>query len=744
MKMTKRILCFVIALFIILLMSACTNKAIVKPYRFNSSLKRNNIASVVAAQNDNYELKWDSETCLVSISDKQSGRVYSSIPTESSDDSEFGDSSDSILKMKSPIMIDCVRSETYEIKTGYAAECIENGDFSVSMIENGIRVTYIFDELKVSVPVKYLLFDDGIKIEVEPSKIAEDGNEYFLHTVAIAPFMCHSKNMTDDSYLFFPSGSGVIINMNSERDVSVNYISEIYGRDRMSDIPTWCDETNTADVKMPVFGSVRGDDGIFAIIDSGSEAGSICLDAYNKSIGYSSVYPEFAIRGETSVSNKFLSSSVNSIKYSDYYTLEPISVLYYPLSSENASYNKMADIYKDYLADKGMEKREKNDNALSLKILGGAMIDSSTLGMPKRKMFTTTSLNDAKGIVTDLTKSLSENINVDLVGYGKTGLQIGQICGGFTVAGSLGGKKALKSIYADMGKTGNNVFFDMDPVSIAKSGKGFSTSDVAVNTTRQRAGDNSYHLSTKNRNKFLCYYISRSLLSKTVEKSIKTLKNSGVKGVALDALTQYSYSDYNDQKYYSKGRMGKDVSNALSNYRKNGISVLSNSANVYAATESDLILDVPIYSSRMDFFGEEIPFYQMVMHGFVPMSSPSLNLSNNSREVLLKSAESGIGISYTVIKNFTGELRNEFDFYENTCYDDLKSSIADDYSRISELYSTVNKEEIVEHSIIGKGIHKTSFSNGIDVYTNFSDVKCDTPLGTLDSYSFIFGKEATQ
>ena len=742
MKISKRILCIFIALFMVLSVSACSNKATVKPYRFNPSLKRNNIASVVAAQNDKYELKWDSDTCLVSLVCKENGKVYSSIPADLSEDSEFGDSSDSILKMKSPITVDCVRSETYEIKTGYGADCLENGDFSVSMIENGIRVTYIFDELKVSVPVKYLLFEDGMKIEIEPSKIAEDGKDYFLHTVAVAPFLCYSVNMTENSYLFYPSGSGAVINMDSERDVSVNYTSEIYGRDRMSDIPTWCDETNTADVKMPVFGSVRGDDGMFAIIDTASESGSICVDAYNKNIGYSSVYPEFAIRGETSVSNRFLSSSVNSIKYSDYYSLTPISVLYYPLNGENASYNGMADIYRDYLVNAGMEEKE-NDNALSLKILGGAMIDDSTLGIPTRKMFATATLGDAKNIVADLTKTLGDKINVDLLGYGKTGLEIGEICGGFTVSGDLGGKKGIKSVYAAMTEAGNDVFFDMDPVSIAKSGKGFSTSDVAVSTTRQRAGDNAYNLSTKNKSKFLCYYISRSLLSETVEKSIKTLKNFGVKGIALDAMAQYSYSDYGDQKYYSKGRMGKDVSSAIKNYRKNGVSVLSNAANIYAAVESDLITDVPVYSSRMDFFSEEIPFYQMIIHGFVPMYSPSVNLSNNGREIILKCAESGIGISYTVIKNFTGELRKEVNCYENSCYDDLKPAIAEDYSRIKDLYDKVKNEKIVNHTIADYGLHKTTFSNGISVYTNFSDKKYETAIGTVEAYSFVFGKEAT-
>ena len=742
MKISKKLWLLVFVLFVSFVITGCSGAAVIKPYRFNAALKRNNIESVVAAKNDKFELLWNSETRLVSLRDKKNKKTYSCVPPKSNNDSDFGDVSDSILKMRSPITIDCVRSETYEIKTGFASNCIENGDFSVSLIKNGIRVTYIFDDLKVSVPVKYLLFDDGFKIEIDPKNIAEDGDTYFLHTISVSPFMCWSKNMTENSYLFYPSGSGTLINMDTEKDISVSYTSEIYGRDRMSDIPTWCMETNTQDVKMPVFGCVRGKDGVFAIVDSGAESGNICVDAFNKDIGYSSVYTEFAVRGETSVSNAFLSSSVNSIKYSDYFTQQKISVSYYPLNEKNASYNGMADIYKKYLSSCGMTAK-KSDNSLSVKILGGAMIDDSTLGIPSRKIFATATLNDASDMVSNLTKSIGERINVDLVGYGKTGLEIGQICGGFTVAGAMGGKSGLEKAYKNITQSGNEVFFDMDPVSIAKSGKGFSTSDVAVSTTRQRAGENAYHLSTKNKSKFLCYFVSRELLPKVVNKSIKTLKKLEVGGIALDAMASSSYSDYSNQKYYSKGNMDKDVTAILNNYKKNGISVLTNASNIYAAIHSDVVMDVPIYSSRMDFFDEEIPFYQMVMAGYIPMYSPSLNLSNNSREVLLKSAESGIGLSYTLIKNFDGKLRKEFDCYENACYDDLKETIFEDYSRIKELNKAVKNQQITNHTVVHKSLHKTSFSNGITVYTNFSDKSYDTPLGKIKSYSFIFGKEET-
>ena len=738
----KKVLSVFFVFSLLLLMTSCGQKKAAKPYRYNPALKRTNIASVVAAQNDRFELSWNSDTCLVSLVDKENGKTYNNVPGALEDGEELGVSSDSVLKMFSPVTIDCVRSETYEIKTGYGADCISKGDFSVSMIENGIRVTYIFDDLKISVPVRYLLFADGLKIEIDPTKIAEDGNEYFLHSVAVAPFLCSTKNMTENSYLFYPSGSGALIDMDKERDVSVNYICEIYGRDRMSDIPTWCNETNTQDVKMPVFGSVQEDDGMFAIIASGAESGSLCVDAFNKNTGYSAVYPEFAIRGETSVSNRFLSSSVNSIKYSDYFSLEPISISYYPLSGEDASYNAMARIYQEYLAKGGMTAK-KNDNLLSVKILGGAMVNDSVLGMPTRKMFATATLSDAQDIVSELTKKLGNCVNVDLVGYGKTGLEIGQLCGGFTVSGSLGGKKGLKNTFKNMTEDGNQVFFDMDPVSIAKSGNGFSTSNVAVTTTRQRFGENAYQLATGNKSKFLCYYLSRSLIPKAVEKSISTLKKFEVSGVALDAMASYSYSDYAEQKYYSKGKMGKDVSAFIKKYRQNKISVLTNAANIYAAAGSDLVLDVPLISSKMDFFSNEIPFYEMVLQGYIPMASPSLNLVDNSREIFLKAAESGIGLSYTVIKNFDGKLRDEFDCYHNACYDDLKGEITAQTASMEKLYQAVKNQKITGHTIIETDLHKTSFANGVQVYTNFGENEYETPMGTLAPYSFIFGKEAT-
>ncbi|MBO7519168.1 MAG: hypothetical protein J6T73_00175, partial [Clostridia bacterium] len=707
---------------------------------YNPNLKRNNIASVTAAENGKFSLLWDSDNSSVLLVDKEDGSVYSNMPSgyRAGDDEE---ESDSLLKMKSPIYVDCIRSETYEIKTGYASESIEKGDYSVSLIEGGIRVTYIFDELKVSLPVKYMLFDDGLRIAIDTTKIAEDGGEYFIHSVAVSPFMCSAKNMSNGSYLFYPSGSGALIAMNSQRDISVNYSSEVFGRDRMSDIPTWCVETNEESVRMPVFGSKNGNAGMFSVIDKGAETANITLDAYNINIGYSAVYPQFSLRGATSVSNAFLSSSVNSIKYSDYLYQGEISVLYYPLKGKKASYNGMAEIYREYLKNAGMTARS-GDNSLSVKVLGGAMVDSKVLGIPKRKFFATTTTSEAEDIIKDINKATGDSVNVDFVGYGKTGLEIGELGGGFTVAGDLGGKNGLKSAYDNLSSAENNVYFDFDPVSINSGGNGYSTIfDVAVTTTRQRAAENTYMLGTNNKKKIKCYYISRSLVPEIIDKMISKFNDIGIKGVAFDALASYSYSDYSNQKYYAKGNMASDVSAAIKKCEKSGISVMTNAANIYAAVCSDLVLDVPHQTSRADFFSAEIPFYQMVLRGYIPMYSPSLNLSNNSHELLLKSVEAGSGISYTLIKNFDGKLRREFDIYQNTCYDDLKDTIKENHAAVKDYLGSIKDCEISKHEIISKNVNKTTFSNGVAVYVNYGDGDYITPFGTVKANSFVYGRE---
>lgn len=738
--MLKKLLTCVIILILSVSIIGCSGGSkIIKPYRFNENLMTNNIESVVAAENFKYSLSWDSENCRILLVDKTDGYVWSTIPQEFLDKENTKDMTSGIQsKMLSSITVDCVSRETYQLRTLYGYKAIKSGDFSVSQIENGIRITYIFREERISLQVQYLLFEDGLQIKVDPKKVAEDGSEYFIHTVSIAPFMCASKNMTEDSYLLYPSGSGALVYMDKEEDISVTYVSEVFGRDGMSDIKTWAEESNEEAVRLPVYGSKMGNRGMFAIINGNPEAASIVLEAFNKRAGYSSVYAEFALRGETNVSNQFLQSIDNSMKYADALTTNEISVSFYPLKDVDASYSGMAEIYKEYLKNGGLVKKEST-NDLTVKFLGGAMINSSFLGVPTTSFYATTTLKEAEKIANEISKATGAKLNIDLVGYGKTGMNVSEIGGGFTVASKLGGKSGLKNFYKNLKASGNNVFFDFDIIGIKKSTLAYSAkTDVAVTTTKQRFGKVRYRLATDNDGGVDFFYISRSKLAGVADKMIKSAKSLGIDAVALDSASNITYSDYNYQKYFSKSGMSNDIVAILKKCANNKLTVMAHNANSYAAMYADLIVDVPVESSKHDAFAYDIPFYQMVFGGYVPMVSSSLNLSQDADDLLLRSIESGVGLSYTLTKNYTTALKSVADIYHAVSYDGLKDNIKATYDKTSAYYESIKGASITEHEILPDGLRKTVFSNGVTVYVNYGEISLDTPFGIVEPDSFIY------
>ena len=474
---------------------------------------------------------------------------------------------------------------------------------------------------------------------------------------------------------------------------------------------------------------------MFAVIEKGAESASLSVEAHNKNVGYSSVYPQFAVRGETNISNAYLQSADNSMKYADAFALSDITVAFYPLTGESASYVGMSKIYRNYLESKGMAKKKIKTN-LAVKFLGGDMINTNVLGVPTKEFFATTTIDEVKNIVKELNESTANNLLIDLVGFGKTGFEIGEIAGGFSIASKLGGEKKVK----ELGNDGKNTYvLDFDVLGINVNGSGYSTTfDVAVAATKQRFALQRYDIATGNNGGTLCYLISRSLLPEVCDKMIDYSKKIGLKGVALDTLSNYAYSDYNNQDYYSKGNMGKDVSAILKKVRSNDLFVITNDANDYAAMNSDAVLDVPLQTSRADLFDDEIPFYQMVFRGYIPLYSPSVNLTNYQDDLLLKAVESGVGILYTFSNNHNTALRKKENFYQFTVYKDLKESVVKNYNDINGYLNKVGDSTVTEHRVIEEGLHETVFSNGLTVYVNFTYSELQTPIGVVGPKAYVY------
>ena len=270
-------------------------------------------------------------------------------------------------------------------------------------------------------------------------------------------------------------------------------------------------------------------------------------------------------------------------------------------------------------------------------------------------------------------------MSVDLVGFGQGGIDVGKIAGGFKLDSDLGNRSDLEKFIQYCEKNGIRSFMDFDAVRFNKTAGGLSTlSDKAVTVNGQVV--NCYHYNVWSRTRdfdFENYSLAtRSKLFDIAEKITKATSKLGITGVGLDTLSNYCYSDYSNAQTFIKGSMQKDVSSILSDFKKDKIKIAVNNANDYAAAYANQIYDAPLESSGNTLFDEDIPFYEIVFKGYVPMSSPSVNLVANSKETILKAIESGIGLTYTLISNYDTKLlvSSESAFY-GSVYSDMKPYI---------------------------------------------------------------------
>ena len=166
--------------------------------------------------------------------------------------------------------------------------------------------------------------------------------------------------------------------------------------------------------------------------------------------------------------------------------------------------------------------------------------------------------------------------------------------------------------------------------------------------------------------------------------------------------------------------------------------IMTSDANIYAAVESDLVINAPTVSSRARVFDADIPFYAMVLRGRTSLSSESINLSSRPEEQFLRAVEGGMGISYTLTAKYSTKLIdiNSTVFY-NSLYTDLKDSIVSNYKSVSDYYEKISDSRIVEHNILDSGLRETVFENGIKVFVNYSDKEISSAAGAVPAKSFL-------
>ena len=727
----------IVLLFTVLLSSCGRELRSLGDYEKTQSLT--GLPAGIMNENERFILLWDDSVQSVFLQDKQTNKIWSNVPYDYYASGETGGGD---VQLYSAITIQYIEPVNRQLKTmeSQFGTTGSTGRALCNTIDNGIQITYCFDRLEIAVPVQYLLREDSMEIRILIDQIVERENRLFQ--IAISPFWAAVKNETESGYLFVPSGSGALMDTHVT-GVERKYDEEVYGTDPVTLSTEMPKHTQT--IRLPVYGATDGEHGILAIIEDGAEMARIQATAGDDYLGYSGVNCAFRVRGESVhyMPAPYSKSSAAYVYSQQILPKSSVSVVYYPLSGENAGYVGMAQRYRTYLQEsEGLSYTIAQPSSLFLEFFGGVQSRTSILGFPYDKLRAVTTFQQVKSILQDLPGM--DKTAVKLTGFGTSGLNPGKVAGGFvfgSVFGSLNDYKSLASYSRD---NGFDLYTDFDLVYYDQSSSGFNSYFNAARTAGGvRANQYFYSPQTfgrqENTDKY--YLLGRGELLQASDKLLKSAQKLGTSGVSFSTLGNVAYSDYTDEASAVKTNMGKQVKEIFTSFKNSGHRILTEEANAYAAVLSDCIMGSPVQSSQYDIFYEDVPFYQIVFRGTTSLSGSAINLTTDRRTALLRSVETGCGLYWCLTA--TSDLRlsgTVFGGLAACVWTDNEAELLAAIEETSGFYDAVEGGHILAHTKLAEGVYETRFDTDVTVWVNYTNSKVQTPGGTIAAKGFTFRK----
>ena len=329
-------------------------------------------------------------------------------------------------------------------------------------------------------------------------------------------------------------------------------------------------------------------------------------------------------------------------------------------------------------------------------------------------------------------------MTVNLKGFGGSGLEAGELGGGFEADSAFGGQKALNALTQWCKDNHIDSFFDYDLVFFRDSGNGFSVRESATSAALIRATHFDYDIVTHQQTGEAMYLVNRYAMATSAKKVTELVKRQGTTGAGISTLSNVAYSDYHSRNYYCKAHMSDDVQRLMNTLDAAGLKTFGEQANAYAAVKLDYIYDTPTKSSGFYALDMDIPFYQMVFRGSVGISGGAINLAQDPQTEFLKTVATGSSLGYTLCQSAERDvLLSNHSAVGSSIYSGLSEQIVAYTKQAQPLLDKVRTASIVSYEKNGN-VSKTVFDNGVVLYVNYGLTAEKTELGTVDALSFRF------
>ncbi len=686
----------------------------------------------LVAENEFLKLYTQPSTGFVAIYDKRDGKITTSNPLNADEDTVANETNKS--RMKSAFILGYYNSSFVTGDFDSWSQSVQKKGLSVESLKNGVRYTYEIGEINkktsesaiyFSIPLEYRLVGDAVEVSIPTRLIKEEGAGYVYRIQLLQYF--GAPGMGEEGYFVVPNASGSLINFNNGKLDSTNFTQYYYGQDPLTANLTTIENVDTC--RLALYGICREDSSILTTIERGASLAMLTAGISGKYTERNYIYNTFILRNTDNLKNFQGGTKDIIVMEDDFYDVN-VNVRYTLLTKENKGYVGLANYYRDRLIKEGVLTKlaTNGDIPFYYDILGGVKETAHFMGTQYNSVHAMTTFDQAAKIVEELKAAGVQNQVMNYEGWFNGGYYH-DTANRIHVTWKLGGKSDLAKLNKAVEEANGRLSLDVQLLKLSRDsnfngtmeasryyGAGYTATFGLVNPTTLR---NTTGLGYKGN---LYDVVSPKYLTKYVDKFSTKIQKIESDSITLRDLGSYLCPDKKRTNIIDREATMDVILHELEVLKGTNRKLIMNECNDYAFGYASDILNVPMYGNDYFLVDENIPLYQMIIHGSINYSSILLNYNDleDYRPMILKLIETGTAPHYVFTWKESSEIKDTaLSFYYATTFKTWKDEATDVYLKTNEVLKSVSGAFIVNHEIISDTIRRVTYDNGVVIIINY-------------------------
>ncbi|MCL4543194.1 MAG: DUF5696 domain-containing protein [Chloroflexi bacterium] len=407
------------------------------------------------------------------------------------------------------------------------------------------------------------------------------------------------------------------------------------------------------------------------------------------------------------------------------------SVRFYLLNGSQANYSGMAAAYRQYLEHHDKIQPLKEANApLNLSLIMGAR----KKGLIAYTLVPATTFSEAQQILQTLRDRGVERLQLTLQGWNRDGLYQA-MPNRMPADDRLGGNAGLKQLTA-YAKTLNVPVYLLNDFESALSGeRGYFAHNDAMR------GANKLPLFSNGAGLGQSIYLLNPIveMNNFVLRDVPKEKLLGASGADILYFGQDMAYDTNSAHPLTRQQYADWNMKIVDYVRQELGSVAVQGGNAYILGHVKDVRGVPVDDSHWQFEDEAIPFYQLVMHGFIRYTPETYaNLRSDPQIEFLREVEYGADPSFELTYMPTSGLNRALVTYTDwsSTWTNWIDDLVREYEDVNvQLGSTFN-QFMINHQQLAPNVYETTYANGVRVIVNYSRERFTNGKVAVDALSY--------